>query len=243
MREGIPHIAEAAERDRSQLTAHEVALRSQFSGLPTDELVARREALWTAADRETVNQERWSALSERIERFREPLEGFDSQRVVAEVLPRRERQEALARVEKDEARLRRHLDRLEAELREMPSPQDVARREFAVADRVLAERRELTVIAARISPPAYVKSELGERPSDPAKCKAWDRGVTEIERYRQEHGIKDPSKAFGRKAKRGVERARQETARRRLQEVQRVLGHGQHAARARQLSRGLSIGR
>lgn len=85
----------------------------------------------------------------------------------------------------------------------MPSPQDVARREFAVADRVLAERRELAIIAARISPPAYVKSELGERPSDPAKRKGWDRGVSQIERYRQEHGIKDPSKALGERRNEG----------------------------------------
>ncbi len=81
LREGIPHIAEAAERDRSQLAAHEVALGSQFSGLPTEELVARREGLWTAANRETVYQERWNVLSERIERSREHREGFDSQRV------------------------------------------------------------------------------------------------------------------------------------------------------------------
>jgi hypothetical protein len=243
LREGIPHIAEASERDRSQLAAHDEALRSQFSGLPTEELVARRDALWTAADREAVNQERWDALSERIARFREPLEGFDSQRVVAEVLGRRERQEALARVEHQEVRLRRGLDRLEAELREMPSPQDVARREFAVADRVLAERRELALTAARISPPAYVKNELGERPSDPAKRKAWDRGISQIERYRQEHGIKDPSKAFGREAKRGVEQARQQAARRRLDEIQRILGRGRYAARARVLRRGLGISR
>jgi hypothetical protein len=84
---------------------------------------------------------------------------------------------------------------------------------------------------------------MGERPTDPAKLKAWDRGVAGIERYRQEHGIKDPSKAFGREAKRGAERARQQTATRRLQEIQRVLGLGQHAARAHQLGRGLSIGR
>ena len=45
LREGIPHVAEAAERDRAQLAAHEVALRSRFSGLPTEQLVARREGL------------------------------------------------------------------------------------------------------------------------------------------------------------------------------------------------------
>jgi hypothetical protein len=49
LREGIPHIAEAAERDRAQLAAHDAALRSRFSGLPTEELVAMRSDLRSAA--------------------------------------------------------------------------------------------------------------------------------------------------------------------------------------------------
>lgn len=102
---------------------------------------------------------------------------------------------------------------------------------------------ELAVIAARISPPAYVRAELGERPSDPAKRKAWDRGVSQIEHYRQRHGIKDRNEAFGPQAKGGAERARQETARRRLQQAQRALGRDHQAARTRQQGKGLSIGR
>jgi hypothetical protein len=70
-----------------------------------------------------------------------------------------------------------------------------------------------------------------------------DRGVSQIERYRQENGIKDPNKAFGREAKPGAERVRQQAAQRRLLETQRALGLGQHVARARQLGKGLSIGR
>jgi conjugative relaxase-like TrwC/TraI family protein len=243
LREGIPHIAEAAERDRSQLAAHDEALRSQFSGLPTEELVARRAELWAAADRETVLAERRSHLQERIERGREHIEGFEAEREAAQALPRRERRDELARIDSWEARSRRQAAQLEAELSEIPVVGDTVRRELAVADQVLAQRRELTIIAARISPPAYVKNELGERPSDPAMGKAWDRGVSQIERYRQEHGIKDPNRALGREAKRGAERARQQATRRRLQEAQRALGLGQHAARARQLGRGLSIGR
>jgi hypothetical protein len=77
---------------------------------------------------------------------------------------------------------------LEAELRETPVSTDAARREFAVADQVLAERRELAITAARISPPGYIRSELGERPSDPIKQRAWDRGVAQIESYRQRNG-------------------------------------------------------
>jgi conjugative relaxase-like TrwC/TraI family protein len=56
-RDAIPHIAEAAERDRAQLAAHDAALRSQFSGLPTEELVARSEDLRSAASSE-ANAER-----------------------------------------------------------------------------------------------------------------------------------------------------------------------------------------
>ena len=62
--------------------------------------------------------------------------------------------------------------------------------ELAAAHGVLAERREMAILAARIDPPAYVRNELGERPRDPAKQKTWDRGVARIERYRHEQGSK-----------------------------------------------------
>ena len=45
LREGLDHIAEAAERDRAQTSAHEEALAARFSALPTAELVARRAEL------------------------------------------------------------------------------------------------------------------------------------------------------------------------------------------------------
>ena len=74
---------------------------------------------------------------------------------------------------------------------------------------MLAQRRQLAITAARVSPPPYISKELRERPSDPAKRKAWDRGVEGIERYRQQHGVKDLGRAFGREAERGSsERAR-----------------------------------
>jgi AAA domain len=243
LREGIPHIAEAAERDRSQLAAHDEALRSKFSGLPTEELVARRDDLRAAASHEESQESQRRSLQERIERVRDHIDGFESEREAAQALPRRESRDELDRIDSWEARSRRQTAQLEAELADLPVVGDAARREMAVADQVLAQRRELAIIAARISPPAYVKAELGERPSDPAKRKAWDRGVSQIERYRQEHGIKDPNRALGQEAKRRAERARQEATWRRIREVQRALGLGQHAARARQLGRGLSIGR
>jgi AAA domain len=216
LRKGIPHIAEAAERDRSQLAAHEVALRSRFSGLPTEELVARHLKLGIAAEREANQERARRRLEERIE----------------------------SAYERPEARrMDWQLAELEAELSGMPVVGDAARREFAVADQVLAERRALVITAARIFPPTYIRSELGERPSDPAKRREWDWGVAQIEAYRQQNGVKDPSRAFGPKAKQGAERARQEQALRRLQQTQRALGLGQYAARGRGIERSLGIGR
>jgi hypothetical protein len=243
LREGIPHIAEASERDRAQLAAQEVALRSRFSGLPTEELVSRHRELDVAAGREATLQERHNDLMNRIERGREAFEGYRSQRDGAEALPRRERAAELGRIGNMESRSRDQIAHLEAELRETPAPGDSARREFAVADRVLAERRQLAITAARISPSPYITKELGERPSDPTKRHAWDRDVSQIETYRQRHGIKDQAKPFGQESKRGAERARRQQALRRLQQVQKALGLGQHAARARALGRGMGIGR
>jgi len=209
IREPIAHIAEASERDRAQLSAHDEALRSKFSALPTEELVARRGDLLEPARWEHRTQRDRYRLQAQIEKARSP--------------------------EEDE--------RLKARLRELPLPGDGARRELGVAEQVLTERREMAILAARISLPAYLREELGERPRDPAKQKAWDCGVAEIEHYRQMHGVKDPGKAFGREARPGAERARQESARGRLLGRQRTLGLEQHLARARDLGRSREIGR
>lgn len=70
--------------------------------------------------------------------------------------------------------------------------------------------------AARIAPPAYVPAELGARPADPAKARAWDRGLAVIEGYRQRNGVTDRTRAFG-----GEPKDRLADERRRL-EVQRL---------------------
>jgi hypothetical protein len=239
LREAVPHVAEASQRDRAQLAAHEVALRERFTGLPSAELGARHSDLEVAAGNEARQQEGWDALIARIERGYERLDKLQSERVAAEALPRRERAAELARIEAKESLGRGQLGRLEAERAETGPPGEGARRELAVADRVLAERRELAVTAARIAPPPYIKRELGERPREPTRQRAWDRGVREIEGYRQRHGVKDQHRAFGRKAERGAERARQEAARRRLRQSQRALGLERPKALARK--RGLSL--
>lgn len=243
-REGLEHIAEAAQRDRAQTAAHdEAALRAELRGLPTEELVARRAGLAGEARREGrtrelhVEEQKWMDLAQQR------YENVVAHRETVETMPRRERKRELPRALEREANAREELQSRLTRARQLEPISDTASKEKAIAGQVLAERRELAIAAAHLSPPSYITKEIGERPTDPAKRKAWDRGVDGVERYRQEHGIKDPHRAFGKEAKRGAERARQEAARRRLLEAQRALGSDQHAARARKLSRGLSIGR
>jgi len=181
LRQGIPHIAEASERDRAQLAAHDIA---QLQALPTEELVRRRSEL----SRPAAEEQR-------------------------------------------------------AEANGLPAVERTARTELAAVESLLAERRQLAITAACISPPPYIKTELGERPSDPSKGKAWDRGVSHIERYRQEHGVKDNNRPFGKEAKQGIERARQQSAMQRLRETQRAMGRGLQASRGRNLGHSTGIGR
>ena len=91
----------------------------------------------------------------------------------------------------------------------------------------LAERRRLAIAAARLSPPTYVRAGLGPRPEAARERASWERGLEEIERYRQAHGIADSRRALGAKPRSGLERAAHERARTRLAAVQRELGRSE----------------
>ncbi len=237
LREGIPHIAEAAERDRAQLAAHDMA---QMKALQTSELIERRDSLRSQVRQERTNEDERAELQRRIEQVREFIGGMGAQREWTKELPRKLRRSERERIDRTEARAKQQLAQLEAQLRRMPPVEHQARQELAVAERVLDERLRAAVLAARLSPPAYITKELGERPLDRTKQRAWDRGVAEIEGYRQQHGIKDPNRALGRERAREIE---QRATLRSIHEAQRALGLGRHASRARDLGRSLGIGR
>ena len=239
LREGIPHIAEASERDRAQVAAHDQALVSKFSGLPTEELAARRAELIPAAQREQEAERSHERLQREIARARESIERFENRRTEALAAPKREQGHDLGFIEAALANSREALERLEARAQGTLAVQDTARRELALAEQVLDQRLRAAVLAARLSPPDYIAKELGERPTDRAKARSWDRGVELIEGYRQLHGIKDPNRALGR----GHEGAAQRATLRRIHETQRILGLGRHASRARDLGRSLGLGR
>jgi conjugative relaxase-like TrwC/TraI family protein len=114
-----------------------------------------------------------------------------------------------------------------APLRQLPTSELVARDEEPLVDAELAERRRLAIAAARVSPSAYVREAIGPRPEQPRERARWERGLAEIERYRQAHGITDAREALGAEPGSGFEQAAYERARNRLAEVQRELGRSE----------------
>ncbi len=241
LRQGIPHIAEASERDRAQRAAHDEARRGELRELPTEELVARRSELAGAASVESDNQKQRKGAEASIERQEQNLDHAVGQREAAEAAPRKVRREALPEAEAREVHIRKRAEELRAELRELPSVRHEARVELSNADIVLAERRHAAITAAKLSPPGYITRELGERPSDPERRKSWDKGVSEIERYRQEHGIKGPEHALGRE--RGHEHDwNREHARQRLQQRQAELQRTQGRDIGREAGHSMEIG-
>jgi hypothetical protein len=161
LRRGIPHIAEASERDRAQTAAHDEALRSELRGLPTDELVSRRGELAREAGREDTNQERRRSAESWLEDREQELDHAVRQCEAAEAAPRKVRREALPGAEAWEADARERVERLRDELREMPPVRHEARAELANADLVLSERHRLAITAAQLHPPDYIVAGLG----------------------------------------------------------------------------------
>ena len=114
-----------------------------------------------------------------------------------------------------------------APLRQLPTPELLPRATEPLVEAELAERCRLALAAARICPPTYVREAIGPRPEKPRERARWERGLTEIERYRQAHGITDSKEALGAEPGSGFEQAAYERARNRLAECQRELGHSE----------------
>ncbi|HVQ57458.1 MAG TPA: MobF family relaxase [Solirubrobacterales bacterium] len=226
LRDGLDHIAEAAERDGSQVSAHDEALRQEFGQLPADELARRVRELRAEAGAEHHNEARHLRSEEAISRDTERLESIRSQ--PGRFHPANE-QSAQERIEA-----------ARAEREQLPEVGHDARAKVAVAEHVLAERERAAATAARLSPPSYIKSELGERPSDPKKAAVWDRAVRGIEGYRVRNGVVDRDSALGPKPKDRAAQAEQRRARERLQRAQRELKLKQQTLVR---SKGLGIGR
>lgn len=100
-------VAEAAERDRAQVAAHDLA---ELRALSDAELSRLARELAPHVRVEDDHARALAVARERIEPHRAELERVANRRERAEELPgRRERREALERIDRDEARARERL--------------------------------------------------------------------------------------------------------------------------------------
>lgn len=235
-REAIRHVAEAAERDRAQTAAHDEALRSELAEMPTSDLAARYRELGAPARGETNEGWAYQRQQEHVaERQRQYADAIANREAV-EGLGWRERRQVLPEARKHEQMIGERLREETAKLERLAPPSTEARREHEISGELLAKRKEQMLLAVRISPPAYVVKELGERPIDPVKAKAWDDGVRSIESYRSERGITDSGRALGREPEGSRDRLAHDRARDAIHEAQRRLDRQQQFDRSMQRS-------
>ena len=106
--------------------------------------------------------------------------------------------------------------------------------ELAIVNQILAERRELAVTAARLSPPPTSQRSWGNAQRS-GEAEDLGSGVEAIEVYRQEHRVTDPVRALGAEPTGGIEDQR---AQRLLREAQLNLDREVSLERSQELGRG-----
>jgi conjugative relaxase-like TrwC/TraI family protein len=227
LRQGLDHIAEAAERDGSQTSAHEEALRAEFAELPAEELARRLRELRSEAGAERHNEDLHLRVEEEISRDSEQLASIRSQ--PERFHPAHERS------------ARERIEAARAERDELPEVRHEARAKIAVVEHLLAERERAAATAARLSPPDYITRELGEQPSDPAKAREWDRAVRGIEGYRARYGVVDKDSALGPRAKDPSRLREQAEVGRQIERAQRQLDLQRQRAVERSSDIGLDL--
>jgi hypothetical protein len=218
--------------------------------MPSDQLASRLRELSSEIGAESQDQQAHFRHAERVAEYERRFELLAGQ---GKKIPEPRRWERRAdraereRAERDlaarERWAREEAERLRAEARELPDVRHEARAEAAVIESVLADRERLAAAAARISPPDYIKSELGERPSDPSKAREWDQAVRGIEGYRTRNGVRDRDSALGRKPKQPAKAHEHDRAQRQLERSQRQLHLHQQRARQHHQDLHLGIGR
>jgi conjugative relaxase-like TrwC/TraI family protein len=246
--EDLEHIARAAERDGSQAAAHDAALRERLAQLSTEELYARRRELASEAGAEGRNERIADELGRRLDSAEELRERFARQpERLGEEPPlwaRSDRAaygEEMAMIAERQDRAERQLAEVQAEIADAARVEFAARAELAVAEHLIEDRIAARLAALRLDTPDYLTQELGERPTDPTKRWSWDRSVAQIERYRQEHGIRDRDTTLGAEPGDPIARVEHRQAMETLRRTQRQLRLEQ-ARQARVLEQTRSMG-
>ena len=222
---GADELGRDMERGEQGMLAIDERLRGELERKPTAALVDALHGIEAADDE--IGQRRLEAVAAaRAEAER------DTGRA-REALDRRHTRDPTerARLESIAAHATERLGELRAEERAAREAvrDPAARVRGAAIERILAERRRLSVEAAIVAEPRYLTEALGRRPEGLRPRLEWEGAVDAVERHRQLLGVRDPDRALGEEPPARDERARWQAAQRELE-----------ALRTRVVERGLS---
>jgi conjugative relaxase-like TrwC/TraI family protein len=217
LRGGLEHIAEAAERVGAQSAAMDEALRSRFAQMPSEQLSSLLHELASEAGAEQRNEAHRARLEDALDRDGELLEQTRDKLVNEGAPAERSWLEQILTATRE--RIAGDREELQAKA---PLAHE-ARAESTVIESVLADRERLAAAAARVSPPDYLKRDLGERPIDPTKAAEWDRAVRAIEGYRLRNGVVDRDNALGAESRDDTRAHEREQAKEQVEQAQRQL--------------------
>jgi hypothetical protein len=234
---GADELGRGMERSEQQALAIDERLRGELEGRSTEELVTelgrlerglddpafRRAGATAAARREAEAQ-----LAEARRTLETPTaRGAELARFEAIHVHAAERLDALRMAERTQREA-------------VPDPAD--QRCAATIERILAERRRLSVEAAITAEPRYLTEALGPRPEGLRRRLEWERSVDTLERHRQLLGVRDPERALGEEPRARDERARWWAAQRQLEALRgRVVER--EVSREPMRAHGVEIGR
>jgi hypothetical protein len=178
-------------------------LRSELEERPTGELVRELDRLERGRRDPAVRRADATAVARReaeaqLADARRALEASTARG------PERARLEAI----REHAAER--LDALQRQERvtDKAAPERANLQRGAAIERILAERRRLSVEAAITAEPHYLIEALGPRPEGLRSRLEWERAVDQLERHRQRLGVRDPARALGEEPRTRDERAR-----------------------------------
>jgi conjugative relaxase-like TrwC/TraI family protein len=221
-------LGRGTERSEQRALAIDERLRAKLERRSTEQLVVELDGLEAALDDPAIR--RTEATTEARVVAERQL-GEARRALQTSTAGRRDQ----ARLEAIRAHTAERVDTLRAEeqaAREA-APEPADRERAAAIERILEERRWLSVEAAITAAPRYLTEALGRRPEGLRARLEWERAVDTLERHRQLMGVRDPDRPLGREPQDRGERARWWVAHRELEAVSAKLVESDERARER----------
>jgi conjugative relaxase-like TrwC/TraI family protein len=232
---GVAELGSAMERSEQPALAIAERLRGELELRSTEELVTELDTLEAARNDPAARRAEATAAARceagaQLSEARRALEASTARG------PERAQLEAIHDHAAERLDTLRAQERAAREAAAEPADPEKA----AAIERILRERRRLSVEAAIAAEPRYLTNALGPRPEGLCARLEWERAADTLERHRQRLAIRDPKLALGDEPSGARELANWRAAHRELEAVrERLIERGRERGLTRAISQGI----